>query len=302
MKKYSLGQVPLTSPLMNAAGTCKTLEEVRDLSRVEDIGAIMLGSITMEMRHGNSGEVFRTTSLGALNSLGMPNAGSISYREMMPEMVSIAHERNKAFGVSVAAIGNMKEYVLLAHDCVEAGADFIELNLGCPNVWDAGVQHRILTFDPGAVDDILFMVAPILNGRPLCIKVSPISDPVYLNELAAVIGSRVTAVTAVNTFPNGHGRFISGRQLIDVGKGLAGVSGAALKLIGRGQVLQWRDALPDDVQVIAAGGIDCGQDIMDYGKNGAELFQIATAYFQKGPGIFGEVLAEAEMLLSSEPA
>ena len=187
--------------------------------------------------------------------------------------------------------------------CLLKGADFVELNFGCPNVWSHGKQHRILTFDINACQGILSDIQTLLKDssspEQVYIKVSPISDPVYLEELASLFNEFpiVTGVTATNTFPNGHGRDASGKQLISVGSGLAGVSGAALKFISKGQVLQWRKFLNPEKEIIAAGGIDCGQDILDYGANGATRFQIGTAYLDKGPAIFGQVLADAMILI-----
>ena len=60
----------LEHPLMNAAGACKKVEEVQELAR-SATAAIMLGSITLEPREGNSGNVYWAGDGFSLNSLGL---------------------------------------------------------------------------------------------------------------------------------------------------------------------------------------------------------------------------------------
>lgn len=63
--------ISLEHPLMNAAGTCKTLEDVKKLSR-SATAAVMVGSITMEPRDGNAGDIYWSEKMFSLNSL--PNS------------------------------------------------------------------------------------------------------------------------------------------------------------------------------------------------------------------------------------
>lgn len=284
---------------MNAAGTCKNISEFVRLCLTEDIGAILLGSITLKERAGNPGNVYHETPVGSLNSIGMSNLGLEKYRLLIPKFADEAHQHKKKLGVSIAAVESLEEYWQIAEEVIALGADFIEINCGCPNVWDNGRQHRILTFDLKAMEKILATLKYL--DFPFSVKVSPISDPIYIQELAALITkcNNITAVTAINTFPNGNDRDEKGNNAIS-GAGFGGVSGEALALIGKGQVYQWRQCLNPDIQIIAAGGISTGKDMRDYRLNGASLFQIGTAFLNKGPEIFGQVMAEAEILKETE--
>ncbi len=285
--------------LMNAAGTAKTLDDVTALCKVPDIRAIVVGSITIKTRHGNDGNTYRATPAGSLNSIGMKNPGLDVYKNTLPTMVGLAHAQGKLLGVSVAGIDSVKEYAELTAAAFEAGADLVEENGGCPNVWAHGRQHRILTFDLEGMRVMLDEVESVTPlGKRVYIKVSPCSDPMYLKELSELFNSYpfITGVTAINTFPNGFGRDENGDNLISVGKGLAGVSGLSLKLIGPGQVLQYREHLSAEKEIIATGGINCGQDLLDYAACGATYFQIGTALWDRGPSVFGEVLADAMIL------
>lgn len=285
--------IRLEHPLMNAAGTCKFLEEVSRLAR-SAASAILVGSITLEARPGNSGNVYWAGPMFSLNSLGMPNPGARYYDEQLPAMVERAHDAGKPLFVSVAGF-TPAEYGDLASLVLERGADAVELNLGCPNVWHEKEQKPIACFDPSLVAEIMRRVENGVGAEArVAIKISPFSDPSALLEVARVIqGYRVAkAVTTTNTFPNAFCYDESGQPLISPGGGLAGFAGPALKPIGLGQVRQLRNILPDRVQIIGAGGISNGRDVMDYLRAGAAATQIATAFLERYERVFSTFLAD----------
>jgi dihydroorotate dehydrogenase (fumarate) len=203
----------------------------------------------------------------------------------------------------------------MAYEVALAGVDLVELNLACPNVWDAGAQKRIACFDLAhtaaicsAVSRALADVARASGRHPrFGVKISPFSDPVALAALAARLAELSefpdltdpagdgrpgpAFVTAVNTFPNAITLDRAGRPAVDVG--FAGLGGAALKPIALGQVRQLRSLLPDTVDIIGVGGVASGRDVLDYLHAGACAVGLATAYWDGGgnPGIFGDILA-----------
>src|SRR5581483_776377 len=91
---------PLSPPLMNGGGCCKTVEQVKELSR-SLAGGILIGSFTKEERSGNPGDVWWVGQGAALNSLGMPNGGKQYLINHLAEMVAIAHDAGKALIVNV---------------------------------------------------------------------------------------------------------------------------------------------------------------------------------------------------------
>ena len=293
----TLGNLELDHPFMNAAGTCKSLEDVQRFVR-SDVSAILVGSITMESRQGNEGNVYHKTPHYAL---GMPNRGKTYYRSILPQMVILAHAAGKSLGVSVAGF-NSDEYGQLTELCLESGVDFIELNLGCPNIWEGGVQKRIVSFDPMSVANVLSTVEhDFPNNVTLGVKLSPYSDPELLRDVAQIIGdepSPVEYVATSNTFPNGFAFDGTGHSAIGVER--AGVSGEAMKAIGMGQVDQFREYLPVSIAIVGVGGIFGGQDVVDYLHIGAAAVQVSTAYWNANEdvSIFGRILAEYMELVS----
>jgi len=284
--------IRLEHPLMNAAGTCKTLEDVRKLAR-SATAAIMVGSITKEPRPSNSGSVYWSEPGFSVNSLGLPNPGIDYYRDKFPEMEAVAREARKPLLASVAGF-SPEEYAYLA-DAAFEGADAVELNLGCPNVWQGSKQKRIACFDPLLVAEILRCVEDrIGSDANISVKISPFSDPFALAEVAEVIAKSelVKAVTTSNTFPNGFAWNELGKPRIDPGNGLAGMAGPALKPIALGQVRQLRALLPERIQIIGAGGINTGAEILEYRNAGASAVQIATAYLERGEEVFSQLLMQ----------
>jgi dihydroorotate dehydrogenase (fumarate) len=285
----SVAGVALEHPVVNAAGTAKSLDDVTRLAR-SPVAAVTLGSITKAARDGNAGEVFASRPGYAVNALGMPNRGAAFYRDVLPEMAGVVHAAGKPLIVSVAGF-SPEENGELAHLAADGGCDLVELNLGCPNVWDGGEQKRIMSFDPDLVARSLEAAAGA--GAPVGVKLSPLSDPVLLAEVAAAAaGAGACFVVSCNTFPNGLVLRDDGRPAIDVGFG--GVSGAAMKPVALGQVSQLCALLPDVVDVVGCGGVRTGRDVRDLLATGAVATGLATAFWDAGedPGVFADLLAD----------
>lgn len=286
-----LAGVPLEHPLLNAAGTAKSVAEVERLAR-SAVSAVTVGSITVEPRDGNAGEVFTARDGYAVNALGMPNRGAAFYRDALPEMAALTRDAGKPLIVSVAGF-SPDEYATLAALSATAGADLVELNLGCPNVWDDGSQHRIASFDPELVARTATVAVAAADGVPVGVKLSPLSDPTLLAEVAGtLVDAGVRFVVSCNTFPNGLALRPDGRSAIDVEYG--GVSGGAMKPIALGQVGQLRRLLPPTVDLVGVGGVRRGEDIDDFRHAGAVAVGAATLFWTAGedPRCFGDLLAD----------
>ncbi|THJ70481.1 dihydroorotate dehydrogenase [Candidatus Frankia alpina] len=303
----ALAGVALEHPVMNAAGTCKSVEDVDAFAR-SAVAAIVVGSITRQPRTGNAGNVYWPGRIYSINALGLPNRGLDYYGAHLPRMVDQAHEAGKPLIVSVAGF-DVGEYAEIAEVVAGTGVDLIELNLACPNVWDGGAQKRIACFDSDQTAAVCTAVGDALLARaagdparrvPYGVKISPFSDPAALAELAAALAEPAGRsgrpggprfVTAVNTFPNALVIDADNRPVVDVE--LAGMSGPALKPVGLGQVRQLRRLLPDIVDVVGAGGVGEGRDVAEYLRAGAVAVQAATAFWNRGedPSVFGSILA-----------
>lgn len=287
----TLAGLPLEHPVFNAAGTAKTVDEVARLAR-SAVAAVTVGSITLAAREGNVGEVFTARDGYAINALGLPNRGADFYRDELPKMAELTRTAGKPLIVSVAGF-SPDEYGDLTALSASSGADLVELNLGCPNVWNDGSQHRIASFDPDLVARSVSAAIAAADGVPVGAKVSPLSDPTLLAEIAAVLAdSGVRFVVSCNTFPNGLALRPDGRSAIDVEYG--GVSGGTMKPIALGQVGQLRRLLPPEIDLVGTGGVRRGTDIDDFRHAGAVAVGAATLFWTSGedPRCFGDLLAD----------
>lgn len=290
--------------IMNAAGTCKTLEDVTQLLR-SAVSAITLGSITLEKRDGNGvGGVtdYWHEDGTSVNSIGLKNPGADYYWEHLAEMVRMAHEAGKALFVSIAGF-SVEEYAYLARLASRSGADGIELNLSCPNVREGDKQKKIPCFDGDMVTEILEAVEMAVGTEiGVSVKLSPFTDPVALENIATVLSRSdiVSAVTTTNTFPNALVLSESGEPRIGVGVGLAGMAGTSLKPIGLGQVKQLRALLPERIEIIGVAGINSGADVLEYLFAGATAVQVGTKFIEEGGEVFSRLLREMSDLVELE--
>jgi len=287
--------IKLEHPLMNAGGTCKTFEHAKLFAR-SAVSAIVVGPVTPQERDGNSGNVYWQGEFYSLNSLGMPNPGEYNFFSYhWPRIREVALMGHKPVILQIAGF-NAQDYVDVARQAQRQGVEHIELNFGCPNVWDDGTQHGIISFDPETIVLIVKMVREVFSGT-IGIKLSPYSDPELLKRVAEAInslGSDVGYVACSNTFPNAFALDPdTGNAVISVGGGLAGLSGKAMKPIAMGQVKQFQ-ALLEHADIIGVGGITNWKDVMDFYVAGAVAVQASTAYWNKNedPGVYSDILAQ----------
>ncbi len=303
MDTIQVGHLSFDYPLiMNAAGMCKTLEvePVVEISRPFD--AVVVGSITPLQRPRNTGACEELeNSLYGLNSWGMPNGGveSAQYVDgLHGPLVDLA----TPIIVSVAGFSS-EDYLYLVSKLVCWGSG-IEINLGCPNIRDDGSQHKIASFDPVYMAEILAQIGQLSNIHSLTtigVKLSPYSDPGMLKEIAAVIAESglVDYVATCNTFPNGIGFDNWGRSRIQTDQAgwLGGISGTALNPISLSNAYQFRQQLPENIAVIRVGGISSARDVWESYHIGCAGVQIGTAFAQKGPQLINTIREDLASLL-----
>ena len=295
-----IGNVNFEHPLMNGAGYCKDMSHVNELIASAS-SAVLVGSITVEPRTGNSGDVYFASRFFALNSLGIPNRGSKFYETELPTMKEKTRIAGKPLIVNIAGF-SIEEYARLASVAKQGGADILEVNFGCPNIWSkTGEQKRIISFNPKLMGETLAALRAVWHSQPVAIKLSPYSDPELLKDVAAVISEYdfVSAVSTSNTFPNAFAYGETGRPAISLG--LAGMSGPAMRAVALGQVAQFKAALPDRIIIIGVGGIDSGRAMFDFMRAGARAVQTTTALINEGPNIFSRILSEYVELLERTP-
>ncbi len=304
MEQFSLSA--LDHPIMNAAGICKSIADVDIFANQSFTSAIVIGSYTIEPRDGNQEPnyyehfnegVFEYT----LNTLGLPNFGLPGMSICIPEMRKIAHAANKHLLVSVAGF-HPQHYYTLARAALTLGADGIEINVGCPNVWNKNKPEKMISYDPGLLFDVLYAVERALSDSrlPWWVKLSPYTQLDDMRNAASVINSsNAHGITLTNTLGNCtmiHPK--TGTPVTEPNLGLAGLGGRSIKPISLANVLQFHRLLLPDKFIIGCGGIMNGQDVLDYMRAGASAVQIASARLVYGHKIFYKIATHYAELIS----
>ncbi|MES2668723.1 MAG: hypothetical protein V4644_03490 [Patescibacteria group bacterium] len=292
----------------NAAGMVKSLEEASALLAT-DVTIVTVGSVKEESWPGNIGETyyFDPVSETAWNSKGIPTSGIAA---TLPWLSVFRHEcraAGKQLCVNIAG-SSPKQYGDLAEELYSL-VDLIEVNAGCPNLWGPGGQEPIASYDPELLSCILTEVENRITGKcRIAVKISPVGDEL-IPRLARLFERHelVTSVIAVNTLPNQEGTREDGSPALafrtregEQTRHQGGMSGSALKPHGLRVIGGLRDCLGHSrIRLIGCGGIFTGRDAVDYLDEGADGFAIGTAFFERGPRIFSEVLAGAYEIVQS---
>jgi dihydroorotate dehydrogenase len=276
----------LRSPLMLAAGAAK---QARYLSAFASFGfgAVSVGTATLRARRGNplhprvrTVEEFRAIQ----NAMGLNNPGIESLvRRIAAQRYDIENE-GLLVGISVAEDPDLfpdesPDGNVLA--CLAAAwpeADYIELNLSCPNT-----GHERLDRAWDRIRRLLGKSSEFRDRqntkKPFWVKLSPdLSPEVFAMALETVREAGLTGVILFNTWPAAHGTWPDGTplaELPELGRPglLGGLSGHPLFGRTLDGIRQAKD-LSTGLSLIGCGGIETGSEASDLLDAGAELVQL----------------------------
>lgn len=268
MTDVKVSGVKFKNPVIAASGTFGFGEEYGKLFDVSKLGGICSKGLTLNKKEGNSGIRIYETRGGLLNSVGLQNPGVDSFIENeLPRMKKIGT-------VIIANLGgcSIEEYVEGTIKLSNTNVDMIELNISCPNVRHGGMAFGIKS---SAAYKVVKEVKSVCR-KPLIVKLSPnaenITDVAIKCEEAGC-----DAVSLVNTF---KGMAIDIKKRKPVFDNItAGLSGAAIKPIALRMVYEVSKNV--SVPVIGIGGIESGEDAIEYIMAGASLVEVGSANFMK---------------------
>lgn len=270
--------VQLRNPTLLASGFLD--ETGGSMLRVYRAGAggVVTKSIGPEPREGNLNPTVVELPVGLLNAVGLPNPGIADYE----------HEAKHAIAGGAAVIGSVygrdaAEYADVAKRMASYGVLAVELNLSCPHAKGLGTE---IAQDPEAVEDITRAVKEVVT-IPVFSKLSPnVADIAAFADAAKRGGA--DAVIAINTV---KAIALSADLRMPVLKNTyGGLSGPAIKPVGLRCVYEIFDAV--DIPIIGVGGIETGQDAIEYLIAGASAVQIGTAILSRGLDVFAHVCRE----------
>ncbi len=271
----TLGQIPLRSPVLLAAGTAGVLDEMRDVLSLSQLGGIVTKSITLHERTGNAFPRITFARAGMMNAIGLANPGIEAFvRDEGPKVIAIGCPV-----IGSVAGDRIEDYLEVATKLAGiAGMAGIEANVSCPNV------HSGLEFgsDPAALRELIEAMSAAVGDLPLFVKLSPVTvgTPHTIVDLARVaIESGARGLTLTNTVP-AMGIDVRTRRPI-LANVTGGLSGPAIHpIVVRLVHLVYRGVAKDaGVPIVAAGGVTRWEDAAEFVLAGASAVQIGAGSF-----------------------
>jgi dihydroorotate dehydrogenase (NAD+) catalytic subunit len=282
-----VGALRLANPVIAASGTFGYGIEFSDLTDLNRLGAIVVKGLSLEPMEGAPAPRLVPTAAGMINAVGLQNVGVRAFiSEKLPAL------RPYRTPIIANVFGRTaEEYAEVVRHLEGAdGLAAYELNISCPNVACGGIQFGS---DPRMAAGVVAAARKVAR-RPLWVKLSPnVADIGAIAKAAEEAGG--DALTIANTYPAMSIDFRTRRSRI--GNPTGGLSGQAIKPISLRLVYEASKAVR--VPIIGLGGIDTGEDVLEYFLVGASAIQVGTASFAE-PNSCGRIISELEKLCSSD--
>jgi dihydroorotate dehydrogenase (NAD+) catalytic subunit len=282
----NLAGLELANPVMLAAGTAGTLDELADALDLSRVGAIVTKSITPQPREGNQPWRVVPLDAGMLNAIGLANPGIDAFvRDYAPRIASLP---TRVIG-SIAGF-SIDDYVQVAAamnaiDAIPA----VELNVSCPNV------HKGCEFaaDPELLSELIREVRAVLTHTRLFVKLSPIpTGKITMADIArAAVDVPNSAPAGPRNRPGADALCIANTtpaMAIDVrtrkpklGRITGGLSGPAVHPMAVKLVYDVHRAFAKDINtpIIGIGGVLNWEHAAEFILAGASAIQVGTGLF-----------------------
>jgi dihydroorotate dehydrogenase (NAD+) catalytic subunit len=278
----------IPSPLTLASGILGI--SFSSLQRIISDGAGMVTtkSLSLEPRIGHEGPVIAEFEGGLINSVGLTNPG---IHDGLEEVEKFHKEFD---GVSIVSVfgGNAADFTELAEAVNHSSANFLELNLSCPNVEDE--FKRPFALVPEKITEIVSAVKAV-SKKPILAKLSPNAyDVAEMASLAETAGA--DAITMINTL--GHGMVIDAIARRPVLRNnFGGISGPCIKPLAIKLV---RDVYQRvNIPILGTGGVSNGLDAVEMMMAGASAVAIGSAVYDQGLDVFKTTRLEMEQFMET---
>lgn len=289
-KPVTVMGIDFANPVGLAAGLDKNADYLDALALL-GFGFVEVGTVTPRPQPGNTKpRLFRLPEAQAIiNRMGFNNLGV----DHLLEQVQIADTTAKV-GINIGknfdtpVTSAIDDYLIGLHK-VYAHADYVTINISSPNT--PGL--RSLQFGK-ALDELLDalknaqteLAAQHERYVPMAVKVAPDLSAEELAQLAEAFSRfQVDAVIATNTTLEREA--VNGLAHADEAGGL---SGRPLFAKSTEVVRQFRQALPATMPIIAAGGINSGDDARAKLDAGAALVQLYSGLIYQGPALIRDIV------------
>lgn len=277
------------SPLVLPAGVMDMSFSSLQEAIINGAGIVTSKSLTIEPRAGHQGPVVAEFEGGMLNAMGLCNPGIDDGLKEIEQF-----KKNFAAPVIVSIFAtNANDFMQLAKKVDLSSAEFLELNLSCPNVFDEfGIP---LAASPQQVFEIVKAVKET-TSKPVIAKLSPnVHAIIPIAESAQKAGA--DALCLINTL--GPGMLIDTRMRKPIlTNKFGGMSGPCVKPIALKLIYEIHSKI--ELPIIGTGGVQSGEDAVEMWMAGASLIGVGTAIQHYGINIFSKIKQEIILFLEEQ--
>ena len=262
----NIAGVEFKNPVMEASGTFGSGMEYSEFVDLSKLGAVVTKGVANVPWPGNPTPRIAEVYGGMLNAIGLQNPG-----------IDVFCERDIPFlkqfdtKIIVNVCGKTTEdYIAVVERLGNEPIDMMEINISCPNVKEGGIAFGQ---DPKAVEAITREVKKYAK-QPVIMKLSPNVTDITVMAKAAEAGG-ADALSLINTLTGM--KIDIHRQKFAIANKTGGMSGPAVKPIAVRMVYQVANAV--NLPIIGMGGIQNGEDAVEFLMAGAAAVSVGTANF-----------------------
>lgn len=280
------------SPFGLAAGFDKEGHGIEALSEL-GFGHIEVGTITGQAQPGNEKpRLFRLIEDKAvINRMGFNNDGALAVAPRLKAARASLQARHSGvrpvIGVNIGKTkaveldDALEDYLVSARNLAPA-ADYLVVNVSSPNTPGLRLLQNVETLRP--LLQGVGEAADAAAGRhvPLLVKIAPdLSDEDVDDVARLALDLKLDGIIATNTTIGRDGLRSDPSKVEACGPG--GLSGAPLKRRSLEVLRRLKNAVGEELVLVAVGGVDSADDVQERLDAGATLVQGYTAFLYEGP-------------------
>ena len=264
--KVNLAGVELKNPVMEGSGTFGSGAEYSEFVDLNKLGAVVTKGVANVPWPGNPTPRIAETASGMLNAIGLQNPG---IDVLIQRDIPFLKQFDTKIIVNVCG-KTTEDYLEVVERLGEQPVDLLEINISCPNVKEGGIAFGQ---NPKAVEEITKAVKKVAK-QPVIMELSPnVTDITEMAKAAEAGGADVLSL--INTLTGM--KIDIYKQDFALANKTGGLSGPAIKPIAVRMVYQVANAV--NIPIIGMGGIQTGEDAMEFILAGATAVAVGTANF-----------------------
>lgn len=264
--KVNLAGVELKNPVMEGSGTFGSGAEYSEFVDLNKLGAVVTKGVANVPWPGNPTPRIAETASGMLNAIGLQNPG---IDVLIQRDIPFLKQFDTKIIVNVCG-KTTEDYLEVVERLGDQPVDLLEINISCPNVKEGGIAFGQ---NPKAVEEITKAVKKVAK-QPVIMKLSPnVTDITEMAKAAEAGGADVLSL--INTLTGM--KIDIYKQDFALANKTGGLSGPAIKPVAVRMVYQVANAV--NIPIIGMGGIQTGEDAMEFILAGATAVAVGTANF-----------------------